>query len=81
MNALEGCARAFALRLWGPLLATHPGAERVEEPDLEETWKKIASAPAEILDLREPVMLDRLVEQGRVRLVAVIGPGVGRKIL
>ena len=27
MNALEGCARAFALRLWGPLLATHPGGE------------------------------------------------------
>jgi tRNA A-37 threonylcarbamoyl transferase component Bud32 len=50
VNALEGCARAFALRLWGPLLATHPAGERVEEPDLEETWKTIARAPAEILD-------------------------------
>lgn len=51
INALEGSARAFALRLWGPLLATRPGGERVEEPDLEETWDTIAHAPAEILDL------------------------------
>ncbi|MFO0672338.1 MAG: serine/threonine-protein kinase [Polyangiaceae bacterium] len=51
MNALEGCARAFALRLWGPLLATRPAGEPVEEPDLEETWKMIARAPSEILDL------------------------------
>jgi serine/threonine-protein kinase len=51
INALEGCARAFALRLWGPLLATHPGSEALEEPNLEETWKTIARAPAEILDL------------------------------
>ncbi len=51
MNALEGCSRAFALRLWWPLLATRPGGESVEEPNLEETWKTIATAPAEILDL------------------------------
>jgi eukaryotic-like serine/threonine-protein kinase len=51
INALEGCARVFALRLWGPLLATHPGGEPLEEPNLEETWKTIARAPAEILDL------------------------------
>jgi hypothetical protein len=51
INALEGCARAFALRLWGPLLATRPGGDPVEEPDLEETWKIIARAPSEILDL------------------------------
>lgn len=51
VNALEGCARAFALRLWGPLLATRPHGEPVEEPNLEETWKAIARAPAEILDL------------------------------
>jgi eukaryotic-like serine/threonine-protein kinase len=51
MNALEGCARAFALRLWGPLLATRPGGDPVDEPDLAETWKMIARAPAEILDL------------------------------
>src|SRR5580704_8256454 len=51
VNALEGCARAFALRLWGPLLATRPGGEPVDEPNLEETWKTIARAPAEILDL------------------------------
>lgn len=51
LNALEGCARAFALRLWGPLLATRPAGEHIEEPDLEEAWETIARAPAEILDL------------------------------
>src|SRR5687768_8688702 len=43
INAVEGCARAFALRLWGPLLATRPGGEAVEEPELGETWKSVAS--------------------------------------
>jgi serine/threonine-protein kinase len=51
MNALEGCARAFALRLWGPLLATRPAGDPSEEPNLEETWKTLAHAPSEILDL------------------------------
>jgi serine/threonine-protein kinase len=51
MNALEGCARAFALRLWGPLLATRPGGDPVSEPNLEEAWKTIERAPSEILDL------------------------------
>jgi hypothetical protein len=51
MNALEGCARAFALRLWGPMLATRPTGDPIEEPDLEATWKIIAHAPEEILDL------------------------------
>ena len=51
VNAVEGLARAFALRLWGPLLATRPMGEPIESPDLEETWKTIAAAPAEILDL------------------------------
>ncbi|HET7539489.1 MAG TPA: serine/threonine-protein kinase [Polyangiaceae bacterium] len=50
-NALEGCARAFALRLWGPMLATRPVDEPLDEPHLEETWKLVARAPAEILDL------------------------------
>lgn len=51
VNALEGCARSFALRLWGPLLATHPSREAAPEPELHETWETIARAPAEILDL------------------------------
>jgi eukaryotic-like serine/threonine-protein kinase len=51
VNALEGSARAFALRLWAPLLATCPSGDPVEEPNLEETWKTVARAPAEILDL------------------------------
>jgi serine/threonine-protein kinase len=51
MNALEGCARAFALRLWGPMLATRPAGHPFDQPDLEETWSLIARAPAEILDL------------------------------
>src|SRR5580658_6709073 len=58
IHALEGCARAFALRLWGPLLITRPGGDPAEEPDLEETWKIIARAPSEILDIvkeRRPV--------------------------
>ncbi len=51
VNALEGAARAFALRLWAPLLATCPSGDPVEEPNLEDTWKTVARAPAEILDL------------------------------
>ena len=51
INALEGCARAFALRLWGPLLDTHPAGDPIEEPDLGELWKTIARAPSELLDL------------------------------
>src|SRR5690606_2310328 len=37
MNALEGCARSLALRLWGPVLATRPHGDAIQEPDLEET--------------------------------------------
>jgi serine/threonine-protein kinase len=51
INALEGSARAFALRRWVPLLATRPGGDPTEEPDLGETWNAVARAPAEILDL------------------------------
>jgi eukaryotic-like serine/threonine-protein kinase len=51
INAVEGSARALALRLWGPLLATRPTGDHVEAPDLSETWKTIARVPAEILDL------------------------------
>jgi eukaryotic-like serine/threonine-protein kinase len=51
MNAMEGCARAFALRLWGPMLATRPAGHPFEQPDLEATWELIARAPSEILDL------------------------------
>ncbi|MEO7332257.1 MAG: serine/threonine-protein kinase, partial [Minicystis sp.] len=51
INALEGTARAFALRLWAPLLATRPGGEPTPEPDLTEPWTIIARAPTEILDL------------------------------
>jgi eukaryotic-like serine/threonine-protein kinase len=50
INALEGCARSLALRLWAPLLATASGGDPVEEPNLEETWKIVAGTPAEILD-------------------------------
>ena len=50
-NALEACSRAFALRLWAPLLATSPEGDPVEEPNLEETWQILAGTPAEILDL------------------------------
>jgi eukaryotic-like serine/threonine-protein kinase len=51
MNALEGCARAFALRLWRPMLETRPAGHPFDQPDLEETWSIVARAPSEILDL------------------------------
>lgn len=51
MNALEGCARTFALRLWWPLLATHPAGDPIDEPDLGEAWKLVSTAPSQILDL------------------------------
>jgi serine/threonine-protein kinase len=51
INALEGTARAFALRLWAPLVATHPSGDAVEIPDLTDTWNLLKAAPAEILDL------------------------------
>ncbi|MET0594967.1 MAG: serine/threonine-protein kinase [Polyangiaceae bacterium] len=51
INAMEGCARSIAMRLWAPLLATRPAGEPVDEPELAETWKTIARAPSEILDL------------------------------
>jgi hypothetical protein len=60
LNALEGNARAFALRLWRPLLSTRPAGEPVEEPELEETWTTLARAPAEILDL----IAERRTNQG-----------------
>ncbi len=50
MNALEGCARSLALRLWGPQLATRPAGDPIEEPDLEETWRLVARTPSELLD-------------------------------
>jgi serine/threonine-protein kinase len=76
MNALEGCARAFALRLWAPLLATRPAGIPIEAPNMESTWKTIASAPSAILDLvrerRESegtdLQVDRPLEVLAVRL-------------
>lgn len=51
INSLEGCARAFALRLWSPMLATHAaGHDHEGEPALDAAWERIAKAPAEILD-------------------------------
>ena len=51
MNAFEGCARSLALRLWGPLLATRPTGDPIDEPDLTEAWKVIARTPLELLDV------------------------------
>lgn len=51
MNALEGCARSLALRLWGPQLATHPRGEPVSEPDMEAVWEILAKAPTDFLDV------------------------------
>jgi serine/threonine-protein kinase len=51
LNAFEGCARALALRLWGPLLDTRPQGNPVEQPNLDETWSLVARAPEELLDV------------------------------
>jgi len=51
VNALEGCARSLALRLWGPMLETRPSGNPVSAPDLSETWEIVARAPAELLDV------------------------------
>jgi len=51
VNALEGCARSLALRLWRPMLATRPGGNPIQAPDLGETWATVARAPAELLDV------------------------------
>jgi eukaryotic-like serine/threonine-protein kinase len=51
MNALEGCARALALRLWAPLLQTSPTGEHIAEPDLNDAWDSLSRAPADILDV------------------------------
>lgn len=50
MNALEGCARSMALRLWEPQLATHPRGEAIPEPDLTSTWALLARSPSELID-------------------------------
>ena len=51
ISAMEGLARAFALRLWSPMLATRPAGVPIEEPELEETWNVLSKAPAELLDV------------------------------
>jgi serine/threonine-protein kinase len=50
LNAVEGNARALALRMWGPLLATRATGTHVPEPDLEPTWKVVMAAPEALLD-------------------------------
>jgi eukaryotic-like serine/threonine-protein kinase len=60
INALEGNARAFSLRLWAPLLATSPAGDALDEPDLAETWKLLSATPADILD----VVKERRQEDG-----------------
>jgi len=51
MNAFEGCARALALCLWGPLLATRPEGDPVEHSQLDETWNLVARAPEQLIDV------------------------------
>ncbi len=65
INAVEGCARSLALRLWGPLLATRPAGTQVDQPDLEEAWATVARAPAEILEI---VKQRRQADEGDRRL-------------
>ena len=62
INAIEACARVFALRIWGPLIETSPDALPIQEPDLENTWETIAETPAQILDLVKQRRQDEGVE-------------------
>jgi serine/threonine-protein kinase len=66
ISAMEGLARAFALRLWSPMLATRPAGVPIDEPPLEETWNVLSRAPAELLD----VVKDRRQENGETDLDA-----------
>lgn len=50
-NALEGCARSMALRLWAPQLATHPGRSAIPMPDMTASWQLVADAPTELIDV------------------------------
>lgn len=50
LNALEGCARSMALRLWGPQLATYTPGARIPEPDVSGAWQAIASAPTALIE-------------------------------
>ncbi len=69
VNSLECCARAFALRLWVPMLATHPSGVPFEDPDLEETWRLIARAPSEILEwVKEHRMQEGSHDEGDLSL-------------
>jgi serine/threonine-protein kinase len=77
INALEGCARAFALRLWGPMLATRPAGDPVEEPDLRETWKIIAHSPEEILDLVKERQADKGGDPGADLALLVLAIRLG----
>jgi len=74
MNALEGSARAFALRLWAPLLATSPTGEHIAEPDLNEAWETVARAPAEILDY---VRENRKADPGAALSLEVLAIRIG----
>ncbi|MEM9195554.1 MAG: protein kinase, partial [Myxococcota bacterium] len=51
INALEGCARSLALRLWRPMLHTRPRGTPIAEPDLQETWETLVEAPSALLEL------------------------------
>ena len=51
LNAIEGCARSLALRLWRPQLITRPIGDPIAEPNLEDTWQLVARTPAELLDI------------------------------
>ncbi len=62
INAIEACARVFALRIWSPLLETSPDSMPVQEPELEDTWEAVAETPAQILDLVKQRRQDEGVE-------------------
>lgn len=50
INVSEGLARALALALWVPLLATAPNTDPVPSPDTDDTRERFVRAPESLLD-------------------------------
>ncbi len=77
INAVEGCARSLALRLWGPMLATRPEGDFIAEPNLEETWEMLARAPAELLDIVRERRLDDVDDESFEHSLEVLALKLG----
>ncbi|HSC88080.1 MAG TPA: protein kinase, partial [Polyangiaceae bacterium] len=81
MNALEGCARSMALRLWSPQLATHPRGDATPEPELGETWQTMARSPTELLDVLKERRAKGEVDDSTAESLEVLAIRLGGYVL